>query len=143
MLRRAIILIALATIALASCSRALFVQPSGSIDSGVRFDFFRDADRSTKDQYRVTYVLLAQVDHDGAEAEHWKLTGESRLYGIEYGDVPKGLTEESPPQPLVAGRVYVIEIHENPFAIGTTLFRFSDAGQVEECRTLQECHSSE
>ena len=141
MFRRAIVFVALSSVALASCSRALFVQPSGSIDTGIRFDFFRDPDRSTKDEYRVTYALLAQIDHDGNETERWRLIGESKLYGIDYGDVPQGLTEESPAQPLVADRVYLIEIHEKPFAIGTTLFRFSDTGQVEECRTVQECHS--
>ena len=139
MLLRAIVIIALASTSLASCSRALFIQPSGSIDSGIRFQFYRDADRSKEDSYRVTKVLLAQLDKDGGQTELWELSGDSRLSGIEYGAVPKGLMAETPAQALTLAGVYLIEVHEKPFAIGMAMFRFSDSGQVDECRTLPEC----
>lgn len=143
MLRRAIVLIALASVSLTSCSRALFIQPSGSFDSGVRFQFFRDIDRSTTDKYRVTLIRVAQLDRDGGETEFWKLTGEARLSGIEYGAMPTGLSGETPARPLVSDGVYLIEVHEKPFAIGMSLLRFSDMGKVEECRTLPECFADE
>jgi hypothetical protein len=139
MLRLPLVIVAVASITLASCSSVFWIRSSGAIDTGIRFDFFDDPDRSVEAKLRVTEISLVKIDRNGAESAQWKLAGEARLSGIEYGDVPIGFSELIPEYPLDADSVYLIEVQEAPFGIANALFRFSATGKLAECRRLPEC----
>jgi len=135
-------IVVVASFILVSCSDSFWIRSSGAIDTGVRFDFFNDPDRTVATRLRVTEILLSRIDRNGAASEHWKLAGAARLSGIEYGAVPKGLSELTPPLPLEADDVYLFEVQEEPFGINEALFRFTATGKLTECRTLSACWSA-
>ncbi len=141
--RASLAFVAVVCISLTSCSRVFWVQPSGSINSGVHFEFYEDPDRSTEATLRVTEVSVVKLDQDGNEAAQWSLTGRARVSSIDYGIVPKGLTEQIAAMPLEPDSVYEIRVHDDPVfpspASGGALFRLNATGEVVICRTFPAC----
>jgi len=143
MYRLFITFVAIVCIGLTSCSRVFWVKASGSINTGIQFEFFEDPDRSSPARLQVTEVSVVKYDQDRNASEQWLLTGRARLSTVEYGVVPKGLTEHIQAEALLAGGVYEVRVHDDPAipppANGGTMFKLTETGTVIDCRTYLEC----
>lgn len=125
-----------------SCSRTFIVQASGSLDTGVRFEFFRGYEPS---RLQITSLSVYSQDGSVPRTAEWKVEGNARVSDIDYGVAPKGLEERSSAVPLTIGGVYIVlagdRIFFGPPGGGGTTFKITTTGAVIDCSQTPSCLS--
>ena len=135
-----------AGLVLAGCSRTFLIFPSGSLDTGIYFQFGFSESELTRN--RITSFNVYAVSDTRSLDLIWSLSGRSRLGKIEYGVVPDRLNEQAPATNLERGGVYHVSATDDPIdptsppGGADLIFYLSEIGEPVTCDTAPECLSA-
>ena len=124
-------------VAITSCSRVFFVEPLGSLESGVSFEF-RNSPDGSRSKHRIREFAVYQESGGSVDSPVWALEGSSKVHTVSYGESPKGLPQAAPASPLEAGAVYYVMARDKPIfnsipGYASTYFAVNRSGEVHAC----------
>jgi hypothetical protein len=124
-------------VAATSCSRVFFVEPLGSLESGIVFEFHKFVDGG-RSKHRIREFLVYQEPVSPEIPPIWSLKGSANVHTISYGETPKGLSEAAAAAPLHAGGIYlVIALDKATFnsipGSATSYFAVTRSGEAHTC----------
>jgi len=89
---------------LSSCSGIFDLRPTGSIQQGITFTFYKP-DAPKPSHFRISRLFVEQRTAHGWKLI-WSLDGARSLSAITYGTSYRGLNEKRPAPQLVRGQLY-------------------------------------
>jgi hypothetical protein len=92
------------TLCLSSCSGSFDVRPTGSIQQGIIFTFYKP-DAPKPSRFRISRLFVEQHTAHGWKLV-WSLDGARSLSAITYGTSYPGLNESRRAPQLVRGQLY-------------------------------------
>lgn len=87
-----------------SCTEAIAVRVSGSLQEGVTFALPESSTAAAR-RVNVLDVYIRDIADPPGSAV-WSIQGSARVEAIIYGEVPYGMTESLPAKQLTPGRTY-------------------------------------